>query len=86
MVTNWNNNALYIGVTNDIRRRVDEHRNGSVEGFTKKYRTHKLVYLEETGDVHSALRREKQLKHLQRSEKNALISEDNPEWKDLLKE
>jgi putative endonuclease len=86
MLTNWSNRVLYIGVTNDIKRRLEEHRSESVEGFTKKYQTHKLVYLEETQDVYDALRREKQLKHLRRSEKNELISEDNPEWKDLLEE
>jgi putative endonuclease len=86
MLTNWNNKVLYTGVTNNIERRVVEHRSGAVEGFTKKYKVHKLVYMEETTDINDAIHREKQLKHLRRSEKDELIKESNPEWKDLLAE
>ena len=74
---------MYIGVTNDLYRRLYEHKNDLVEGFTKKYRVHKLVYFEQTNDVHSALTREKELKGWRRSRKNALVETVNPQWIDL---
>ena len=81
------NVALYIGVTNDLLRRVYQHRNHlDPDSFTTKYKIHKLVYFEETSDVKSALEREKQLKGWRRSKKNALIETINPEWKDLYSE
>ena len=61
-LTNWNNRVLYIGVTNDLPRRVYEHKNKLVSGFTKKYNVNKLVYFEETADVVSAIAREKEIK------------------------
>lgn len=73
--------TLYIGVTNDLRRRVWEHQNNLVEGFTQKYQLKNLVYFEETSDVHSALEREKQLKKWSRTKKLALIQKTNPELK-----
>ena len=80
-VTNY---SVYIGVTNDLIRRVYEHRNhADPESFTSKYNVHKLVYYEYTSDVSAALEREKQLKGWKRSKKNALIETMNPEWKDL---
>ena len=85
MMTNWNNRVLYIGVTGNIERRVYEHKNGLIEGFTKEYRLHKLVYCEYTSDVRAALQREKQLKGWRREKKNALVNSINPEWKDLTK-
>ena len=73
----------YIGVTNDLERRVSEHKLKLVDGYTKKYNLNRLVYYEETGDVWAAIEREKQLKGWLRSRKVALIEEDNPEWRDL---
>jgi putative endonuclease len=75
--------TLYTGVTNDLIRRVYEHKNKMVEGFTKKYNITRLVYFEETGDVQSAIAREKQIKGWLRAKKVALIESKNPEWKDL---
>ena len=74
---------MYIGVTNDLQRRVYEHRQELVEGFTKKYHVHKLVYYEQTGDVKAALAREKQLKGWRREKKEALVETMNPDWNDL---
>jgi putative endonuclease len=75
--------TLYIGVTNDLVRRVYEHRMGLAEGFTKKYRVHRLVYFEPYGDVEEAIRREKRLKKWNRAWKIRLIEEHNPNWDDL---
>jgi len=77
------NGTLYIGVTNDLIKRVYAHKNDLVEGFTKKYGVHQLVYYEQTEDVKSAIQREKQLKKWNRSWKIELIEKMNPEWKDL---
>jgi putative endonuclease len=75
--------TLYIGVTNDLLRRVGEHRNGVADGFTKKYRVRLLVYFEEFGDIAEAIAREKQLKHWNRAWKVMLIEQNNPNWDDL---
>jgi putative endonuclease len=77
------NGTLYIGMTNDLTRRISEHKSGSVEGFTKKYSIDKLVYYESTTDVNSAILREKQLKKWKRQWKIDLIEKSNPEWRDL---
>ncbi|KPK96345.1 hypothetical protein AMJ80_00520 [bacterium SM23_31] len=77
------NGTLYIGVTNDISKRVYEHKNDLVEGFTKKYNVHMLVYYEQTGDINFALKREKCLKKWKRAWKIELIEKFNPDWKDL---
>jgi len=82
-LTNWNNNVLYVGVTNNLKRRVYEHKNGFVDGFTKKYRAHKLVYYEMCEEIEGAILREKQIKGGSRQKKNALVEKFNPEWKDL---
>ena len=82
-LTNWDDSVLYIGVTNNLPRRLYEHRNGLVDGFTKKYNVHKLVYYEYTNDVYSAISREKQLKKWTRAKKNALVVKENPQWRDL---
>ena len=74
--------VLYVGVTNDLRRRLFEHRHATT-GFTGRYRVRRLVYFEETSDVHSALNREKQLKGWKRARKIALIESGNSEWHDL---
>ena len=75
--------TLYIGVTNDLVRRVFEHKEKVVEGFTKKYNISFLVYYETTSDIQAAIAREKQLKSWRRSKKIALIESLNPQWKDL---
>ena len=80
------NGTLYIGVTSDIIKRVHEHKNNIVDGFTKKYSVHTLVYYEQTNDVESALLREKQLKKWNRSWKLELIEKENPQWNDLYNE
>ena len=83
ILTNTANTVLYIGVTNDLARRVYEHKNGMLEGFTKKYNVHKLVYFEQTTDIYSAITREKQLKKWSRAKKESLINSKNPDWCDL---
>ena len=75
--------TLYIGVTNNLMRRVYEHRHVLSEGFTKKYNITKLVYYEVTEDINSAIAREKQIKGWLRSKKVALIESSNPYWQDL---
>ena len=77
---------LYIGVTNDLERRVAQHKRREVEGFTSRYNFDRLVYYEETNDVWSALNREKQLKGWVRIRKLELVSDMNPEWRDLAAE
>ena len=83
LLSNWNNKVLYIGVTNNLERRIIEHRQKLVPGFTEKYNVNKLVYFEQTNDVISAISREKQLKKWRREKKNALVNSVNPGWKDL---
>ncbi len=83
MITNWNNKVPYTGVTNNLERRIFEHKNKLIDGFTKKYNINKLVYFEHGSDVNGAIVREKQLKGWTRSKKNALIESVNPNWKDL---
>jgi putative endonuclease len=77
------NGTLYIGVTNDLIRRVYEHKNNIVRGFTKKYGVHRLVYYEQVSNIKSALQREKRLKKWNRKWKIELIEKNNPEWNDL---
>ena len=77
------NGTLYVGVTNDLIRRVYEHKNDLIEGFTKQYKVHKLVYYEITDSSLSAITREKSLKKWNRTWKIRLIEKHNPDWKDL---
>ena len=77
------NGTLYIGVTNDLARRVEEHRQGTVSGFTKRYNVHRLVYYEEHRDVEEAIAREKRMKKWRRTWKINLIEDVNPDWQDL---
>ena len=77
------NGTLYIGVTSDLVKRIWEHKNQLVEGFTKKYHVQQLVYFEQHQDMLSAITREKQLKKWNRAWKIALIEEGNPDWRDL---
>ena len=83
IMTNTNNTTLYIGVTNNIIRRVYEHKNKLVKGFTSKYNLTKLVYYEMIDDIINAITREKYLKGKKRDFKLSLINGFNPEWKDL---
>ena len=83
ILSNWDDSVLYIGVTNDLKRRLYEHKNHLVDGFTHKYNVTKLVYFEHTNDVRSAIEREKQLKGWTRAKKHTLIKKMNPFWKDL---
>ncbi len=78
--------TLYTGVTNDLMRRVDEHKRKLIPGFTSKYNIRFLVYYESTPNIHIAIEREKQIKGWLRAKKIALIISMNPEWKDLSEE
>lgn len=77
------NGTLYIGVTNNLVRRVFEHKEDMIDGFTKKYKVHNLVYYEHTNDIHSAIEREKAIKRWKRQWKINLIEQKNPNWDDL---
>ena len=83
MMSSNSNNALYIGVTGDLIRRVQEHKSGTTGGFTSEYLCHKLVYFESFSDINQAIYREKGLKGWKRSRKDELIDSINPERKDL---
>ena len=83
IISNWSSSVLYIGVTNNLLRRIYEHQHKLVEGFSKKYNLTKLVYFEQTSDVMSALEREKEIKKWRREKKNNLIESLNPRWLDL---
>ncbi len=83
ILANENNHVLYTGVTNDLQRRLYEHKSCTVPGFTKQYNVHKLVFYEETPDVHAAISREKQLKSWNRGRKIKLVTDKNPDWHDL---
>ena len=83
IMTNTRHTVLYTGVTNNLQRRVYEHKNGLVNGFTKRYNADKLVYYEITDNVYSALAREKQIKGGSSQKKMDLINNLNPGWKDL---
>ena len=85
ILTNKTNRVLYIGVTNNLQRRMCEHKNEEIDGFTKRYHLHKLVFFEEFSDINEAIAWEKRLKRWTRTKKNALIESKNPDWKDLNK-
>ena len=82
-LTSGSNTVLYVGVTNNLKRRILEHKNRLVEGFSKRYRLEKLVYYETCADINSAISREKQIKKWLRRKKVELVQSDNPEWHDL---
>ena len=86
ILSNFTNTTLYVGVTNDLKRRLFEHKNKMLPGFTEKYNVDKLVYFEKTSDVKSAIQSEKNLKKWKRSWKNELIKKFNPTFKDLSEE
>lgn len=83
IMTNKNNTVLYTGVTNDLRRRVYEHKEKLIKGFTKKYNITKLVYFEVFRDIKNAIRREKQIKAGSRAKKIELVNSRNSGWEDL---
>ncbi|GAB4458789.1 MAG: GIY-YIG nuclease family protein [Anaerolineae bacterium] len=83
ILTNWNHAVMYVGVTNNLERRVYQHKQKQIDGFTAKYNVTKLVYYEETTDVKTALAREKEIKKWRREKKNMLVSAVNPVWRDL---
>ena len=83
ILTSKRNGALYIGITNSLVRRVCEHKNDLINGFSKRYHIHTLVCYQRFDDVKSAIQHEKRLKKWNRKWKLALIEENNPEWKDL---
>lgn len=83
ILTNRRNGTLYTGITSNLIKRVQEHKNKLVEGFTKKYSTDKLVYYEQTTDAQGALAREKHFKRWKRAWKIELIEKENPTWRDL---
>lgn len=83
IMTNAHNTTLYVGVTSDLEKRVYEHKNKLIRGFTSKYNIDKLVHYEETDDVESEIAREKQLKGGSRKQKVNLIESKNPDWRDL---
>ena len=84
ILTNWCDRVMYVGVTGDLVRRMYQHKQGVFDGFTKRYRVHKLVYFEVYGDVEVAIAREKQLKGMRRARKDAIVSERNPKWEELV--
>ena len=86
MLASQRNGTLYTGVTNNLFRRVWEHRNSEGISFTKKYNVHRLIWFEEHGDVDEAILREKRIKRWKRSWKLELIEKENPEWQDLYDE
>jgi putative endonuclease len=83
ILTNRNNTVLYTGVTNDLVRRIHEHKNKLIKGFTEKYNVNKLVYYEVFDFIELAIKREKQIKGYSRSKKDLLIDQKNPERKEL---
>ena len=82
-MANRRNGAIYVGVTGNLRNRISIHKSDIVEGFTKRYEVHNLVYFEEYESINDAIAREKQLKNWQRKWKLELIEKMNPEWEDL---
>jgi putative endonuclease len=83
ILTNMRNGTLYVGVTNNLVRRVFEHRSGEIAGFTKEHALHRLVWFEQFSSIQEAIRREKLLKKWRREWKLNLIEQDNPDWHDL---
>jgi putative endonuclease len=82
-MSNWNNKVIYVGVTDNLERRVFEHKNKLIDGFTKKYNAKKLIYFEYTNNINAAINRKKEIKKWRREKKNNLIESMNPKWKEL---
>jgi len=83
LIADKKDGKIYAGVTNDLRRRISEHKNNSIDGFTKNSGIHNLVYYEEHDDIHKAITRERQIKKWKRKWKIELVEKFNPEWRDL---
>jgi len=83
IMVNRNNKVMYLGMTNDLFRRVQEHKNKQLSGFTKNYHVDKLVYYETFQDVNLAIAREKEIKKWRREKKDQLVERDNPNWNEL---
>ena len=83
IMTNKNNRVLYIGMTNNMARRMAEHKNGVTDGFTRRYNIHKLIYFEEYAHPQEAIKREKELKDFSREKKISLITSKNPAFDDI---
>ena len=83
ILTNKNKNVLYVGITNDLGRRVEEHETGTLKGFTKKHNCHYLVYYEHFTRIEHAIEREKEIKKWRREKKDRLVSDFNPDWRFL---
>jgi putative endonuclease len=83
ILANNRNTVLYIGITSNIERRISEHKQGIIRGFTSKYNVDKLVYLEEHQNINEAIKREKQVKAGSRKKKEDLVNNFNPSWEDL---
>lgn len=86
IIANYKNTVLYTGVTNNLEKRVHEHKNKIIKGFSSKYNLNKLVYFEQGNNVHAAIAREKQIKGGSRIKKIILINSMNPDWRDLSKD
>ena len=84
VITGKSNSALYIGVTNDLARRIHEHKSETIDGFSKRYHLHKLVYFEEYSEINQAILREKQLKAWKREKKIELIKKQNPTFREYI--
>jgi putative endonuclease len=84
ILTNWNNKVMYVGMTNNLERRIMEHKNKLIEGFTKKYNVTKLVYYEVFDDIKLCIEREKQIKSWRREKKNKLVEKVNPKWEEIV--
>ena len=84
IVTGKSNSALYIGVTNDLSRRIYEHKSEAIDGFSKRYHLHKLIYFEEYSEINQAILREKQLKSWRREKKIELIKKQNPTFREYV--
>ena len=83
ILTNWNNKVMYVGVTNNLERRISEHQQGIINGFTKKYNVKKLVYYEWYNDIDLAINREKEIKGWSRMKKNLLVETQNSKWEEI---
>ncbi|EEI82505.1 GIY-YIG nuclease family protein [Anaerococcus tetradius] len=83
ILSNYNNKVIYTGVTNNLERRLYEHKHHLADGFTSKYNVNKLVYFETGDSIDGAIAREKQIKSYRREKKDAIVNSVNPDWKDL---
>jgi len=86
LLTNWNDKVMYVGVTNNLEKRIYEHKNKLVKGFTERYNVCKLVYYEESNDIMAAIEREREIKKWRIEKKDYLVKQANSEWKDLSSE